>query len=99
MTTNERNIIRELIDQARRRHIRSQPGCVSCGTPYDEHNTGCWHCNERHRKRRQRGNRMAGIRYGWCVGCGHRYDEPLDGCLSCIERQRGRRRRAEARLA
>jgi hypothetical protein len=92
MTGPERTMLRQLIHQARKHAIHKQPGCVSCGTPYDQENPGCWHCNERHRKRRNRTRRSA-ITRGWCAGCMKPYWEHTHGCLQCQERQRGRQRR------
>lgn len=103
MTKQQRNMLRDLINQARRQQLRIEnegghtwTGCVTCGGPYDEITVGCKRCNERLRKRQLRG--PGPFPDNACRSCGINYHDTTPGCHTCRSRHAYRdrvRRRAQ----
>ena len=107
MTSQQREYLRQQVDQAKRRtlhkHHMSRAGyCVGCGTDLLNQTQGCGPCWDRARRRRNRDKqleqdiRIARRRMKLCTRCGRPTSDPepvaKSECATCWERQRGQRR-------
>jgi len=94
MTREERMQLRELVNAAMRRRLRTATEakydlvCCGCGTDYDDYTTGCRPCMHRRRRRRLRGT----VTHRECAGCAGPLNECSPGCKQCYERIAARER-------
>jgi len=91
MTSEYRQHLRRLIDQAVRNTLPQTPTCGGCGCPRNEHTRGCEACWKRTRRRAQAAAHAATRRARQiCRRCGTPWDQPNPACTTCKERHKKR---------
>jgi protein-arginine kinase activator protein McsA len=93
MTSEERRVLKELVDNAKRKRVTDpweEFSCKGCRVGYNDFTNGCRTCAYRKHSRKIRGSTTS--RNPWCAGCGVNFNEVTTGCSTCRERDKSRRR-------
>ena len=92
MTSEQRQLLRRRIDEAKRRILEADQmvlyeirRCVGCGGDTSGRTRGCRECADRHRKRRRR-RENGGAEGLACRGCGVNFARETPGCKTCWRR-------------